>query len=204
MQETINPPIVQPRLSGSEPFSIGKKMLGVTMLDFWQWSGSNLMENTMRGVLAEFIVAQGIGASTEGIRESWASYDLHAKDGSKIEVKSSSYIQSWAQKGLSKISFGIAPKRFWDEDKGEYTGEFKRHANVYVFALLAPRIGEDINPLDLDQWQFFVVSTTELEHRLGDQKTVTLSRLRTFADPTLFGGLNVAYREARKWAPAQP
>jgi len=49
--------------------------LSFDLLDFWQWSASDLVGNTLRGVLAEYIVAQALAAARE-IREGWAPYDL--------------------------------------------------------------------------------------------------------------------------------
>ncbi len=99
------------RLRGTERFSSRGSGLDLTVLDFWAWSSSDLMENTTRGVLAEFIVAHAIGADTSGVRNGWASVDLALPDGTLVEVKSSSYIQSWEQKALSRITYGIAPTR---------------------------------------------------------------------------------------------
>ena len=56
--------------------------------------------------MAEFIVASAIEV-LEKPREEWDAYDLIAKSGLKIEIKSSSYLQSWEQSELSKIIFGI-------------------------------------------------------------------------------------------------
>ncbi|MBK7706563.1 MAG: hypothetical protein IPJ30_12495 [Acidobacteria bacterium] len=88
--------------------------LDTKVIDFWRWAFSDLMMNTARGVLAEFIVAKALGISTEGVRAGWDPFDLETEDGIKIEVKSASYIQSWAQNDYSKIQFSVAPKRGWD------------------------------------------------------------------------------------------
>ena len=37
---------------------------------------SDLISNTIRGVLAEYIVARAVGASTIGVRDPWAAFDL--------------------------------------------------------------------------------------------------------------------------------
>ena len=68
----------------------------VTMLDYWVWAFSDLMGNTERGVLAEYLVARAIRAKRP-VRNSWAAYDIDSPDGTKIEVKSASYVQSWHQ-----------------------------------------------------------------------------------------------------------
>jgi hypothetical protein len=40
---------------GSEPFTRRGLPTGHTVLDFWRWSASELMGNTMRGLVAEFL-----------------------------------------------------------------------------------------------------------------------------------------------------
>lgn len=43
-------------LSGSEKFTLHGKDTGMTVLDYWTWSCSDLYDNAMRGVMAEFLV----------------------------------------------------------------------------------------------------------------------------------------------------
>ena len=48
---------------------------------------------------------------------------------------------------------------------------------VYVFCLLAHRDKVTVDPLDLDQWRFFVLPRATLDRELGEQKTLSLSTL---------------------------
>ena len=73
------------RKTGSECFVLGDQGLSIDLISFWQWSTSDLLGNTMRGCLAEYIVAMALGI-TSGVRIDWAAYDL-LFDGWKIEVK---------------------------------------------------------------------------------------------------------------------
>ena len=43
---------------GSERFRAGGSTLDLSLLDYWRWSTSDLVGNTARGVLAEYIVAR--------------------------------------------------------------------------------------------------------------------------------------------------
>ena len=52
-----------------------------------------------------------------------------------------------------------------------------RQADVYVFCLLKHKDQETINPLNLDQWVFYVLATKKLNESVGSQKTITLSSL---------------------------
>ena len=186
------------RKSGEECFCKDGSDLDFDLLDFWQWSMSDLVNNATRGVLAEYIVARALGVPVNNTRDFWAPYDLVAsgRPETKIEVKSSSYVQSWGQSSLSSISFDISPSYAWDYESGEFDDEYKRQADVYVFALLAHKDKLTINPMNLDQWKFYVLSTAVLNEHLGDQKRVTLGGVERHASPIGFEGLEVAVSQA--------
>ena len=92
------------RKTGSEPFHNNGTKLSFSLLDFWQWYASDLLNNSTRGILAEYLVTKAIDSSDKP-RKEWDTYDVLTKEGLKIEVKSASYIQSWDQKDFSKIAF---------------------------------------------------------------------------------------------------
>jgi len=123
-------------------------------------------------MLAEFIVASALNI-TETLREEWDEYDLISKKGLKIEVKSSAYLQSWEQKELSKITFSVAPT---GETQNRYAKK-TRKSDVYVFCVLAHKDKKTVNPLDLSQWEFYILRTKVLNKKIGEQKTITLSSL---------------------------
>jgi len=147
-----------------------------TLRDFWAWAYSDLVDNTERGKLAEFIVAMALGI-TEGISGSWDKYDLLSKEGIRVEVKTSAYLQSWSQQNLSKIRFGIQPTYGWDSITNEYDIEQKRQSDVYVFCVLKHIDQVTLNPLDLSQWEFYVLSTAALNKAVPAQKTISLNKL---------------------------
>lgn len=150
-----------------------------TLLDFWMWAHSDLIGNAERGILAEYIVGMALNANCE-TRTEWDSYDILTADGIKIEVKSSGYIQTWGQKEYSKISFGIQPTFAWDSVSNTYEKIKKRQADIYVFCIYKHKDQETINPLDLNQWEFFVSPAKVLNEKIPNQKNITLSRLKEF------------------------
>lgn len=184
------------RKAGYERFHANGSNLDFDLLGFWQWSMSDLASNTTHGVLAEYIVAHVLGVSTDEARNAWAPYDLVTLGGAKVEVKSSSYLQSWAQSGLSSISFDISPSHAWDEVTGIFDDEYKRQADVYVFVLLAHQDKATIDPMNLDQWRFYVLSTAKLNEHFNDQKSLSLSGLEKHASPIGFEELKVAVSQA--------
>lgn len=175
-REILYPALDAPdRLTGDEPIALGDERLS-DVQGFWAWAYSNMNDNASRGRLAEYIVAKALGCA-DGTRREWDPFDIEW-DGIKVEVKSSAYIQTWAQSRLSNPSFDIRPTRRWCAETGKYEGEPHRQADVYVFCVeMCKSQGEgNPNPLDLGQLDFLVISTKRLEE-LGGQKKISLSRL---------------------------
>ena len=150
---------------------------------FWRWAYSNFLTNSLRGVLAEFIVGQCLGCLKEGdLRTEWdrmdrAGADIKTADGRLIEVKASGYLQAWEQRGLSKIKFDISRKQPLAPLTDTYGGTPTRASHVYVFAVFAETDRDLADPLKLDQWFFLVCPTTMIEEKWPEQKSITLSVL---------------------------
>lgn len=145
-----------------------------TLLDYWRWAHSNLIDNTERGTFAEFLVHTAMKA-TALHRVSWDRYDVLSPEGIKIEVKASGYIQAWAQQKLSSISFTIRPTYGWNADTNTYDEECVRQSDVYVFCLHTHTEQESLDILDTSQWTFFVLATAILNKEVHEQKTISLS-----------------------------
>ena len=169
------------RQTGAARLRDGQKDLGTDLLTFWQWSVSDLVSNITRGKLAEFIVARALGVPTDGVRDEWAAFDLVTPDGIKVEVKSAAFIQSWHQARLSSITFKTPKTRAWDPETNTESAEVTRQADVYVFALLAHTDKDSIDPLDVSQWQFYVLSTPQLNSRTRSQHSITLRSLESLS-----------------------
>lgn len=176
-------------LNGTEEFHEGGKPLGFLVGDFWSWSVSDLMSNATRGRLAEFIVANALGILTGTVRDEWGAYDLVTTDGIRIEVKSAAYLQSWQQRQLSTIQFQTKKTLAWDRDTNRQAKVARRQAHVYVFALLAHKDKETVNPLNLDQWEFYALPTSVLDERRRSQHSITLKSLQGLDDAVKYGGL---------------
>lgn len=168
---------VTPKL-GNEPFTYGGRDVGADLRGFWRWASSDLLNNAMRGVLAEYIVGLAVGSVDGRTRTEWDAADLLTPSGLRVEVKSSAYLQSWQQQRPSTISFGIQPTFGWDAATNTTSTERKRQADVYVFSVFAATDRAIADPLNLDQWIFYVMSTERLNAAAGEQKSITLASLR--------------------------
>ena len=157
--------------------------------EFLAWAYDDLLTNTTRGVLAEYIVAKALGIR-DTKRVEWDHYDLEI-NGVGVEVKSAAYVQSWEQTGPSVISFGIGPKTGWDARANTYAASPGRSAAVYVFCLLNGTDSHHVDPLDVEQWTFYVLPTSVLNREVPEQKTIRLGPLKDL------GAHSCAYSELK-------
>jgi len=179
--------------SGQEAIKVNGKNTKYTLLDFWRWSGSDLISNATRGRLAEFIVGSAIDYDFTHPREEWEAYDLLMDNEIKIEVKSAAYIQSWKQKKYSPITFSIKPSKYWDPVT-HIESEVKRHADIYVFCHLKNK-DSTIDPLKMEQWDFYVLSTYQLDMLNNNKKIISLNTLNCLTKPTTYNNLKNKIRE---------
>lgn len=164
--------------TGEERLKFKGRNLDLKLIDFWQWSASNLLGNTDRGILAEFIVAAALDIDLKVHRNDWDAWDLTSNEKIKIEVKSSAFIQTWYQKDFSKISFSIKAKRNYDSSTNLLSLTPQRLSDVYVFCLLHHKDQATIDPLNLDQWEFYVVSTDTINNYKRSDSSITLNSLQ--------------------------
>lgn len=137
---------------------------------------SDLKTNNVRGYLAEFLVARAVGMTHSRIE--WDSWDVTAPDGVRIEVKSSGFVQAWAQSKLSAPTFRVSPAFGWDPSTGRWSEGQGFNADVYVFCLHAAVSHEDYDPLDTAQWRFYVAPRSVVAARAGRQMGLaTLTKL---------------------------
>ena len=155
------------------------RMQFIDQFSFWKWAYSDHLCNRERGILAEYIVAQAIGH--QDTRVEWEDYDLVTQNGLKIEVKSAAYIQTWHddKSTFSKIQFGIKPTKYLLDPQGHRTANLStpRPSDIYVFCLLTTKDRNVLNPLELSQWDFYVLPTSILNKEIPKQQTIGLASL---------------------------
>jgi hypothetical protein len=143
-------------------------------------------------MVAEFIIATALGIDIKKPRDGWSKFDLTYRNHG-IEVKSASYHQRWYQKDLSAISFNVPKRKGWDAKTNEFDTVPKRQADIYVLSLLAEKDRDQVNPLNIDQWQFWVVAKSFFDNRVRSQHSITYnSLLQEIGKPILYDQLKVA------------
>jgi hypothetical protein len=169
--------------SGAEPIQDEDGVARGDLLGFWQWAYSQTLDNTLRGVLAEYIVGLALGVVDGTVRSEWDAFDLVSPEGIRVEVKSSAYLQSWAQRRPSRLTFGIPQTNAWSRDTGGWEEERLRQSQVYVFCAFTTLDPDTADPLDTRQWEFHVVSTARLDDAVGCQKSISLKELIRMVQP---------------------
>jgi len=171
MEEPLLTPSDLPVLGGDERFT----GIDASVLDFWRWALGDLRMNNARGYLAEFLVARAV-KSNEVRRVEWGSHDVTAPDGTRIEVKSSAYLQSWAQRKISAPRFSLSGAReIWDEAKGAFVEPVGGRVDVWVFCLHTCKDHRLYDPLSVGQWRFWAAPNTiveALEQKAGALSTI--------------------------------
>lgn len=166
------------QLMGTEEFILHGTSAGITVMDFWRWAFSDLIDNTQRGVMAEFLVYSSLYEFTfKQMRRNWLPFDITSPSGRRIEVKSAAYIQAWTPENISaQIRFDIGKKLAWDNATATYAANAKRNCDLYVFCLFIA-MTKDTSLLDLDYWDFYVLPTSVLNEKIPNQKGISLSSL---------------------------
>ena len=168
------------------PFVNGNESLGITMLDFWKYQYSNIYD--MQEYIAEFIVGKALGINEPMNRDGWTLWDIDYQ-GKRIEVKQTSYYHSWQEKiANGKISqqrtFSITPAFTRYKDS---TTSYERQNDIYVFCLNIGTNEEESYPLDMANWEFYVVPTSVInENCTPAQKSISLGKVRKLAPLTKY------------------
>lgn len=156
----------------------------------------DLVDNRNRGIFAEWLVGQALGAiEEEGVRHEWDAYDLLYKKKIKVEVKTSGRSQTFGSGQASNPRFDIEKKKWsWIAETNEYIEHIPpaRFADVYVFCLHEPKRATNDNVRDPASWNFWVISKQNLDDELGDQKTVGLATLSQLDAPVGWRGIRAA------------
>ena len=189
-------------LGGAEPFESGGSQLSATVKDFWAWSMSRLIADGPRGDLAEFIVNTALGMDMSEPKRGWGECDIvypYKDKLIRIEVKCSTLLQAWDRDTPSKPTFSIS--KTYPCDIREYEGgyryvgrgpspDLRRRSDIYVFCLFSEQNRQKAWPLDLGQWQFYVVPTASIDDKLGDQRRISMQGLeRIGAVECDYGGI---------------
>lgn len=130
-----------------------------------------IMQNTLRGLYVEAMVAESLGDRWRHTGSDWAGWDLEHDSGLRVEVKQSARLQSWGPAQTSPRFSISTPKGYYPDGKTfveNTSGE--RLADAYVFAW------HEGNDQRLpEQWQFYVIRSSALPQ---GQSSIGLKKIK--------------------------
>lgn len=149
---------------------------GLTLLEFWKFRYCNIFD--LQEAIAEFIVAKALGKEKADNLEYWTLYDIDYR-GKRVEVKETSYYHPWNENRPISTAryFGITKANSNYDDK-EHENRYERQNDVYVFCLNTGFTAEESYPLNLNNWEFYIVPTKTINEKCGDNKTISLVKLK--------------------------
>ena len=154
-----------------------KGLKATTINDYWQWTYSDLMITENRRSLGLFLIANSLEL-TNMPRINWGEVDLRYKR-KKISIDVSSRIQSWKQSKSKRIQFNITKKK-GIHAKNEHSLTFKnREAEFYIFGLHLEKNVSKADLLNLNQWEFYVISTKELDAKFPNKNKIGIRQLKS-------------------------
>ena len=166
-------------LAKLEPNHVIEDLYGNTVLDFWSWAFSDLVDGNTQDIFGEFIVGAVLG-TTENPRIAWDVAD-HIYRGRKIKVKTAAYLQHWLQAKPSRIAFPITHTH-QREIRTSIPGlTLHPKPEIYVFCVFNVKERNEANALDLAKWLFFPVAAHVIEHKYRRKKTLTLKEVERVA-----------------------
>lgn len=167
-------------MNGNEKFILNNTELDFGILDFWKSKYSNIYN--MQEVIAEFLVEKALGIDKAQNTDYWTLYDILYRN-YRIEIKQTSYYHPWNEN--AKISnvrrFGITMANSnYESVDGE--NKYERQNDIYVFCLNTGETRADSNPIDLNNWEFYVVPTSVINENCGSNKTIVLKKVREIGE----------------------
>jgi hypothetical protein len=165
------------------------ELQNASLLDFWKWAFSDLCDDDLKGIFAEWLVLKLLGIPAVR-RVSWANSDIITLEGVRIEIKSTSYWQSW--KLIDEVG-SVRPMPLHPvsrKTKVRFAGLKARDAvmapantepqilksHIYVFAFQHEKDFDQWNAMDLSQWEFYVLPVSRMRELRG--RSVSLLTLR--------------------------
>lgn len=180
------------KITENTPFVNGGESLGMTMLDFWKYQYSNIFD--LQDSIAEFIVGKALGIDEPMNRDGWTLWDIEYKYKNierpiRIEIKETGYYHSWQNKIVNgrisnRRTFGI--HRAYTKYKDSST-KLERQNDIYIFCLNIGINEEDSNPLEMTNWEFYVIPTSVINYNCTPtQKSISLGKVMKLAPPTRY------------------
>lgn len=179
---------LDPRLPITGLFRAGPS--GFTLGDFWSWAFSDLLDHDVRAAFAQFVVCLGLDR-TALPRVSWTGGDLPYR-GRSLRVVHLGHVAAWDVDAPATVWQGAEGERdpHWSRQRDavvELGGEGA--ADCWIVSHDPRRDPRALDPLDVAEWEFFVLPHHAVELEAGPERVLALRRMRFLAEPVDHAGL---------------
>lgn len=166
-------------MTGNEKFIFDDKELEFGILDFWKYKYSNVWN--IQEYIAEFLIEKALGLEKSQNTDSWTLYDINYRN-KRIEIKETSFYHPWNENGniSNQRVFGITMANSSYENSLE-ENKFERQNDLYVFCLNIGTTKEESNPMNINNWEFYVAPTKIINDTCGNNKTISLGKVKNIA-----------------------
>ncbi len=163
----------------NKKFIYNNKELDFSILDFWEYKYSSIYN--LQEVIAEFLIEKALKIEKSHNVDSWTLFDILYKN-KRIEVKQTAYYHPWNENsGISKSrSFDIRKANSRYEDLIN-ENKYERQNDIYVFCVNMGMDKESAYPLNINNWEFYILPTKTINEICKDNKTICLNRVRKIA-----------------------
>ena len=183
-------------MNPSEIKFTGDPQLNGTLADFWRWAFSDLCDDDIKGIFAEWMVRVLLGLPLHDSRRvSWANSDIILEN-ARIEVKASAVWQSWklvnedgARKPFpaaivlnpARVRFaGLQAKTAVSPAAADDRRQFK--SDFYIFCFHSQLDPSAWDAWNLAHWEFYMMTRQELmDLKVGN--SISLATLRQVRAP---------------------
>lgn len=111
--------------------------------------------------------------------DSWTLFDILYRN-TRIEIKQTSYYHPWNEGGKisNQRTFGITMANSNRENIRSEENKFERQNDIYVFCLNIGKTKETANPMNLENWRFYIIPTKIINEECGNNKSISLNKVR--------------------------
>ena len=184
-------------MNHSDIMFTGDPQLNGTLADFWRWAFSDLCDDDVKGIFAEWMVRVLLGLPLRDSRRvSWADSDIILPNGTRIEVKATALWQSWklvnedgtrkpsprpALLNPSRVRFsGLQARTAVTPAPADDPRQFK--SDFYIFCFHSQTDPSGWDAWNLAHWEFYMMTRQELpEFKVGN--SISLATLRQVRAP---------------------
>jgi hypothetical protein len=175
----------------------GDPQLNGTLADFWRWAFSDLCDDDIKGIFAEWMVRVLSGLPLHDSRRvSWADSDIILPNGMRIEVKASAVWQSWKLVNEDGTRKSVVAPAVLNPARVRFSGLQARTAvtpaapdalrqfksDYYVFCFHSQTDPSGWDAWNLAHWEFYMMTRRELmELKIGN--SISLATLRHVRSP---------------------